>query len=130
MELRQKQKAFCENYVSCGNATQAAIDAGYSTKTAKVIGAENLTKPYISDYIKKLQSKIEDSKIMSAKERQQTLTDIARNVEERSENRIKAIDTLNKMSGEYINKVEVSGITQEKNKLSSIIEQMRGDTDE
>ena len=109
MKLSQKQKAFCENYVSCGNATQAAIYAGYSAKTAKSIGAENLSKPYLADHIKKLQSKIEDSKIMSAKERQETLSSIARNPDEKSESRIKAIDTLNKMTGEYIQQVQMSG---------------------
>lgn len=50
-----KQEAFCDNYIANGfcNATKAAIDAGYSKKTAGKIGSENLAKPEIKDYIKK-----------------------------------------------------------------------------
>lgn len=49
--LTEKQKKFCEEYIIDFNATQAAIRAGYSEKTAKVIANENLTKPYIQIYI-------------------------------------------------------------------------------
>lgn len=54
-KLTDKQRRFCEEYLIDLNATQAAIRAGYSENTAAVIGNENLTKPYISDFIKKLQ---------------------------------------------------------------------------
>lgn len=37
-----------EEYLVDLNATQAAIRAGYSEKTAKEIGCENLTKPHIA----------------------------------------------------------------------------------
>ena len=47
-ELTSKQKRFVEEYLKDFNATQAAIWAGYSKKTAKEIGCENLTKPIIS----------------------------------------------------------------------------------
>ena len=46
-KLSARQERFVEEYVIDLNATQAAIRAGYSVKTAKEIGAENLTKPYI-----------------------------------------------------------------------------------
>ena len=52
-ELRPKEKIFISEYLKDFNATQAAIDAGYSKKTAKVIGYEILTKPHIQDAIKK-----------------------------------------------------------------------------
>jgi phage terminase small subunit len=53
-DLTAKQQAFCEAYVSNGfNALQAAISAGYSEKTAKEIGSENLTKPNIAEYVAK-----------------------------------------------------------------------------
>lgn len=45
--MTPKQEAFIREYMIDLNATQAAIRAGYSEKTAKVIGAENLTKPAI-----------------------------------------------------------------------------------
>lgn len=47
MALTEKQKRFVEEYLVDLNATQAAIRAGYSVKTAKSIGQENLTKPDI-----------------------------------------------------------------------------------
>ena len=53
VELTPKQKRFCDEYLIDLNATQAAIRAGYSEKTARAIGNENLTKPYIKEYIKK-----------------------------------------------------------------------------
>lgn len=51
--MTPKQKAFCENYLVDLNATQAAIRAGYSEKTANRIATENLSKPVISEAIQK-----------------------------------------------------------------------------
>lgn len=51
--MTKKQKAFVEEYLIDLNATQAAIRAGYSPDTAKVIGCENLTKPDIKAAIDK-----------------------------------------------------------------------------
>ncbi len=45
--LTNRQKTFCLKYVLCWNATQAAIDSGYSKKTAGEMGYENLKKPEI-----------------------------------------------------------------------------------
>ena len=53
MTLTQKQKRFCEEYIKTTNASASAVAAGYSKKTAGAIGAENLKKPQIADYIKK-----------------------------------------------------------------------------
>lgn len=50
-ELTDKQKGFAEEYLVDLNATQAAIRAGYSVKTAGSIGSENLTKPKIQQII-------------------------------------------------------------------------------
>ena len=46
-KLTNKQRRFIEEYLRCFNATQAAIKAGYSQRTAGSIGSENLTKPEI-----------------------------------------------------------------------------------
>lgn len=51
MKLTDKQKKFCIEYVKTNNATESAIKAGYSKKTAKEIGCENLTKPHIKEYV-------------------------------------------------------------------------------
>lgn len=54
MPLKPKQELFCKEYLVDLNATQAAIRAGYSKKTAQQIGSENLLKPVISDRIAEL----------------------------------------------------------------------------
>jgi phage terminase small subunit len=54
VELTDKQQAFCREYLVDLNATQAAIRAGYSEKTAKSIGQENLTKPDIQAEVQRL----------------------------------------------------------------------------
>jgi phage terminase small subunit len=51
MALTPKQQRFVEEYLLDLNATQAAIRAGYSAKTAGAVGHENLRKPEIADAI-------------------------------------------------------------------------------
>ena len=53
MRLTAKQQRFIEEYPVDLNATQAAIRAGYSRRTAFVIGYENLKKPHIKAPIQK-----------------------------------------------------------------------------
>jgi phage terminase small subunit len=51
-QLTVKQRTFADRFIANGgNASQAALDAGYSKKTARVIGAQNLTKLNIKAYI-------------------------------------------------------------------------------
>lgn len=50
-KMTAKQQRFCDEYLIDLNATQAAIRAGYSKKTAYSIGVENLKKPEIKKYI-------------------------------------------------------------------------------
>ena len=58
-KLSEKQKRFVSEYLVDLNATQAAIRAGYSKKTAEVIGYENLRKPQIAEEIAKRQVKLQ-----------------------------------------------------------------------
>jgi len=51
MALTEKQQLFCDEYMIDLNATQAAIRAGYSQKTAYSIGEENLRKPEIHRFL-------------------------------------------------------------------------------
>ena len=60
--LTQKQRRFIDEYIISGNATQAAIKAGYSKKTARKIGQENLTKPDIKAEIDKRNAEIRSEK--------------------------------------------------------------------
>lgn len=56
IKLSPKQKLFCEFYALIKNASESAVKAGYSKKTAGVIGYENLKKPQIQAYLNKLYS--------------------------------------------------------------------------
>lgn len=58
MSLSAKQQRFVAEYLVDLNATQAAIRAGYSVKTAYAIGAENLRKPQIAHAIAVERAKI------------------------------------------------------------------------
>lgn len=51
MALSNKQQAFVSEYLQCFNATEAALRAGYSEKTAHATGWENLKKPEIANAI-------------------------------------------------------------------------------
>ena len=55
-QLTPKQELFCREYLKDLNATQAAIRAGYSEKTARATGSENLSKPDIADRIAELKA--------------------------------------------------------------------------
>lgn len=78
MKLTIKQKAFADEYLISGNATEAAKKAGYSEKTARVIAAENLTKPDIAEYIRERQAKCDNSRIASIQEVMEFYTSIMR----------------------------------------------------
>jgi phage terminase small subunit len=54
--LTDKQRRFCEEYVVDWNGKRAAIAAGYSENTAKQIATENLSKPYLKDYIEEIKN--------------------------------------------------------------------------
>lgn len=77
-QLTQKQESFCINYFQTGNATQAAIIAGYSRKTAAAIAAQNLQKLNIRNRLTALQEAAASAKIMDVRERKERLSEIAR----------------------------------------------------
>ncbi|VGV56000.1 terminase small subunit [Streptococcus pyogenes] len=77
-KLTLKQKRFADEYIISANATAAAIKAGYSKKTARSIGQENLTKPDIKTYIDERLEKLESEKIATQEEVLQYLTSIMR----------------------------------------------------
>lgn len=78
VKLTEKQKRFADYYIELGNATQAAINAGYAKRSAQQMGAENLLKPVIKTYIDKRLSEIASERIMSAQEAVELLSSIAR----------------------------------------------------
>lgn len=78
MRLTPKQQRFADEYIKTGNATQSAIEAGYSKKSAQVIGAENLLKPMVKKYIAERMEQIASNRVMGYTEAVELLTSIAR----------------------------------------------------
>ena len=78
MKLTAKQERFVQEYLIDLNATQAAIRAGYSRKTAGVIGVENLKKPYIREAIEEKLKQIDDEKTADTKEIREFWTRVMR----------------------------------------------------
>ena len=76
--MTPKQHKFCDEYIKTGNATQSAINAGYSKKTAKQIGQQNLTKLDLKTYINWRMETIADNTIATAEETLGILTKIVR----------------------------------------------------
>lgn len=78
MDLTPKQKAFADEFLKCGNATEAAKRAGYSEQSARQMGTENLSKPYISSYIQERQKQIDDERIADIAEIQRFYSSVLR----------------------------------------------------
>ena len=76
--LTDKQKRFCDEYLCDMNATQAAIRAGYSKRTAYRTGADNLKKPQIRAYIDKRMAEKDVELIATQNEVLQYLTSVMR----------------------------------------------------
>ena len=76
--MTEKQKRFCDFYIETGNAKEAAIRAGYSEKTAKQIGQENLTKPDLRAYIDERHAELKNERTADAQEVLEYLTAVMR----------------------------------------------------
>lgn len=116
MKLNAKQKRFCLEYVQDYNATKAAIRAGYSQKTARSMGSENLTKPDILAYVHELQKKTLDEMGLNASRIiAETFHTYEKSIEIQDyKSAIKALDLLGKQLGIYnnINKPEKQPISE------------------
>lgn len=132
-KLTPKQKAFADYYIETGNATEAAIKAGYSKKTARVIGTENLTKPALKQYIDERLSKIEDERIAKGDEVLKYLTSVMRGEEKDQfgldaslQDRTRAAELLGKRYRLFVDKVEqkVDATVNSTKKLDSILKEL------
>lgn len=103
--MTPKQTRFIDEYLQDFNATRAAIRAGYSEKTAYAIGWENLRKPEIAAEI----DRRVEAMAMGRHERLLTMAEIARNEFVKTGDRLRAIENLGKLSGDYVDKHEHSG---------------------
>ena len=104
-KLTEKQKRFIDYYIEFADAKKAAIEAGYSEKTAKQIGSENLTKlyPYIQEKLKEK----EKERIASQDEVLRYFTAIMRNAGEDTNDRTRCAEALAKINGMFREKVDL-----------------------
>ena len=130
MKLTIKQQRFADEYIISGNATDAAIKAGYAKKAAYQQGAENLKKPHIREYIDKRLEEINDKSIAKQEEVLQYLTSVMRGTTQSAvvviegdgdgvssarlmdktpdeKEKLKAAELLGKRYGAFTEKVEV-----------------------
>lgn len=106
--MSAKQEKFCLEYRKHeGNATAAAIAAGYSERTAGSQGNRLLKNVNIQKRIKELADDAVRKQIINLDKRALVLSKIAENANEDVQARIRAIDVLNKMDGVYVIKTEV-----------------------
>ena len=128
--MKEKQKRFCEEYLVDCNATQAAIRAGYSKKTARAVGQRLLTNVDIKKYIEQQLQKLKNEKIADAQEVLEYLTSVMRGEQKEqvalltgegvqklvqkdisAKDRIKAAELIGKRYGLFTEKVELQGET-------------------
>ena len=110
--MTKRQEKFCLEYARCGNATEAYKKAGYKTNTpasAWVSACQLLRNPKVKERVEALSREIQSAKMMDIAERRERLAEIARDEESTKQDVIKAIDTLNKMDGAYLNRTEITG---------------------
>lgn len=80
--LTEKERIFADEYIKTTNATQSAIKAGYSEKTARSKGSQLLTKVNIRQYIDKVMGERSKNTIASADEILEYLTRVVRGEEQ------------------------------------------------
>lgn len=113
-KLSEKQKRFIDEFIEYADAKKAAIAAGYSEKTAKQIGSENLSKLY--RFIQWKTQSIKTDKIASQQDVLEFLTRVMNNQEKDAfgldaslQDRIKSAELLGKRYGTFVEKRELSG---------------------
>nr|DAL53885.1 MAG TPA_asm: Terminase small subunit [Caudoviricetes sp.] len=123
--MTERQKRFAEYYAQCGNTVQSALRAGYSENYANARAHELLVNVGVAEYIRELGERAQDERIMTAKQRQALLSDIAKDGGNDPADRIRAVDTLNKMTGEYVAKIQAEVKTSDK--LADVFAQIGGE---
>ena len=109
-ELTKKQKRFVQEYLIDLNATAAARRAGYSEKTARCIGNENLTKPAIKAEIDRELAKIQSDRIATADEVMRYLTSVMRGEQTEDIPLLKAAELIGKRYGLFTEKLGLDGV--------------------
>ena len=123
--LAPRQKAFAEAYVACGNAAEAARQAGYQGPSVRRTGVRNLQNPKVAAYINDLMQQVSSERIAGAEEVLEHLTSAMRGEITEEEivtvngkaqrmrrqinprDRLKAAELLGKRYGLYTEKLDV-----------------------
>lgn len=109
--LTERQRRFVEAYVGKaeGNATEAARLAGYSGDDAQlaVRGSEAVRNRNVAEAIEAARKSRTRRAILTREQRQELLTEFANDVQAETKDRIKAIEVLGKMQGDFIERREV-----------------------
>lgn len=127
-KLTIKQQRFADEYIIRGNATQAAIKAGYSGNYANTNASKLLQNTTISDYIKNRLKELEDEKIMDLKEALELTTSIARREVQKGYSK-----TVDKISGEVTKEIEYEftpTIEESQKSLEHLLKCLGGSKDE
>lgn len=109
-KLTAKQQRFVDAYD--GNATKAAIAAGYSEKTAYSAGQRLLKNVGIRTAIQERENRRIQPLIMTREERQTMWSEIARDKGERTQDRLKASELLGRSEADFVERQEISGPDQ------------------
>lgn len=110
-ELTAKQARFVEEYLKDSNATQAAIRAGYSSKSAEKLGHDLLKLPQVSQKLKEENGKrARKSKISSTWVIKRLVKEaLGQGRDTKSSSRVKALELLGKHLGILREKLELTG---------------------
>ena len=112
--MNERQKAFADYYIECGNATEAAKRAGYSEKTAYSIGQRLLKNVEVSAYVEKRMTEQEAARVASADEVLQFFTRVMRGEEKDAFGLDAALDTRMNAGRELLKRHAAGGVSREK----------------
>lgn len=123
--MTAKQEAFAIEYLKDKNATQAAIRAGYSKKTAASIAWELLERPDVKQFIGAKQEEALKNATVTVDGIVEQLKEIAANPLSKDSDRIRALELIGKYLGMFTEKVEMKGqIDTAVTKLDGILSQL------
>ncbi len=114
MPLTPKQRRFCEKYVACLEAKQAAIEAGYSPNCATVTSTRQMKKPEVQEHIGKLQAKLAERNKINEDDIVRKLRENHDNAKEAGQfNAVnRALELEAKMGGLLKDRVHVTGLQE------------------
>lgn len=111
--LTAKQDSFAQAVALEGMNYSDAYRTCYKTekmsdKSVWDAASKLASHPEVSQRITELQKELVNVKIMTAQERLEWLTEVIQDCHEKTENKLKAADIMNKMQGEYVTKIDGS----------------------